>query len=52
MHMAWAARFNARDVDGMLEFFEPDAVFVPQPGMPTTGEDSVKFAIDNPFGTA
>jgi uncharacterized protein (TIGR02246 family) len=41
LHMAWAARFNARDVDGMLEFFEPDAVFVPQPGMPTTGEDSV-----------
>ena len=23
MHMAWAARFNAKDVDGMLEFFEP-----------------------------
>ncbi|WP_258006609.1 DUF4440 domain-containing protein [Arthrobacter sp. AFG20] len=41
MQMAWAARFNARDVDGMLEMFEPDAVFVPQPGMPTTGEDSV-----------
>ena len=41
MQMAWAARFNARDIDGMLELFEPDAVFVPQPGMPTTGEDSV-----------
>lgn len=40
MQMAWAARFNARDVDGMLELFEPDAVFS-QPGMPTTGEDSV-----------
>jgi uncharacterized protein (TIGR02246 family) len=41
MHMAWAERFNARDIDGMLGFFEPDAVFVPQPGTPTTGEDSV-----------
>jgi uncharacterized protein (TIGR02246 family) len=46
MHMAWAARFNARDVDGMLEFFEPDALFVPQPGMPTTGEDSVNAMME------
>lgn len=41
LHTAWAERFNARDVDGMMEFFEPDGVFVPQPGTPTTGEDSL-----------
>jgi uncharacterized protein (TIGR02246 family) len=40
-HTAWAERFNARDVDGMMEFFEPDGVVVPQPGTPTTGEDSL-----------
>jgi ketosteroid isomerase-like protein len=38
LHTAWAERFNARDVDGMMDFFEPDGVFVPQPGTPTTGK--------------
>lgn len=40
-HTAWAERFNAGDADGMMELFEPDAVFVAQPGTPTTGEDSL-----------
>jgi ketosteroid isomerase-like protein len=39
-YAAWAERFNARDLDGMLALYEPGAVFVPQPGTSTTGEDS------------
>ncbi|EMY33655.1 hypothetical protein D477_013646 [Arthrobacter crystallopoietes BAB-32] len=40
LHAAWAERFNAKDLDGMLELFEQDAVFVPQPGAPTTGGET------------
>ena len=39
LHTAWADRFNAQDVDGMLAFAETESVFVPQPGIVTTGDD-------------
>jgi ketosteroid isomerase-like protein len=39
LHAAWADRFNAQDVDGMLVFAETESVFVPQPGIITTGND-------------
>ena len=39
LHTAWADRFNAQDVDGMLRFAEMESVFVPQPGIITTGND-------------
>jgi ketosteroid isomerase-like protein len=39
LHTAWADRFNAQDVDGMLACAETESVFVPQPGMVTTGDD-------------
>jgi ketosteroid isomerase-like protein len=39
LHTAWADRFNAQDVDGMLAFAETASVFVPQPGIVTTGDD-------------
>lgn len=42
LHAAWADRFNAQDVDGMMDLWERDAVFVPQPGVPTNGDDSRK----------
>lgn len=38
LHPAWAAAFNASDLDAMLALAEPDQVFVPQPGTPTQGE--------------
>jgi ketosteroid isomerase-like protein len=39
LHTAWADRFNAQDVDGMLACAETESVFVPRPGMVTTGDD-------------
>ncbi len=39
LHPAWADRFNAADVDGMLALAEPDSGFAPQPGVVVTGED-------------
>ena len=38
LHTTWAARFNAKDLDGMLALAEPGSVFVPQPGVVVTGE--------------
>ena len=40
LHPAWADRFNAQDLDGMLALAEPDSTFVPQPGAATTGADA------------
>lgn len=39
LHPAWAERFNAGDVDGMLALAEPGSAFVPQPGHLVTGAD-------------
>jgi ketosteroid isomerase-like protein len=38
LHTAWADRFNALDVDGMLALAETESVFVPQPGVVTSGD--------------
>ncbi|GAB2577473.1 hypothetical protein GCM10027168_08030 [Streptomyces capparidis] len=35
---AFAERFNRRDPRAVAELYEPDAVFVPAPGSPVTGE--------------
>ena len=39
LHRAWAERFNAADVDGMLALAEPGSAFVPQPGVVVVGDD-------------
>ena len=38
LHAAWAARFNAKDLDGMIMLAEEGSVFVPQPGVVVEGE--------------
>jgi ketosteroid isomerase-like protein len=37
-HAAWAERFNARDLEGMLDLYETDAVLVTEPGASTPRE--------------
>ena len=44
LHTAWAARFNAKDLDGVVALAEPDSVFVPQPGVVVAGEAAVRSA--------
>lgn len=39
LHPAWADRFNAGDLDGMLALAEPNSGFVPQPGTLLRGDD-------------
>jgi ketosteroid isomerase-like protein len=44
LHTTWAARFNAKDLDGMVALAETDSVFVPQPGAVVAGEAAVRSA--------
>lgn len=39
LHPAWAERFNAGDVDGMLALAEPGSGFAPAPGTLVTGDE-------------
>ncbi|MFF2274120.1 YybH family protein [Agromyces sp. NPDC058136] len=46
LNVAFAERFNARDVDDLLALFAPDAVFVPAPGQPLQGTEQVRAALE------
>ncbi|MFF2390135.1 YybH family protein [Agromyces sp. NPDC058104] len=46
LNLAFAARFNARDVEGLLALNAPDAVFVPAPGQPVQGTQQVRAALE------
>ncbi|UOQ90955.1 nuclear transport factor 2 family protein [Agromyces endophyticus] len=43
--LAFAERFNAQDLDGLLALNAPGAVFVPAPGQPVEG-DAVRSALE------
>lgn len=45
LNLAFADRFNARDIDGLLALNAPDVVFVPAPGVALQG-DAVKGALE------
>jgi uncharacterized protein (TIGR02246 family) len=47
----WMERFNAGDIEGLLDLYEPDALFVPEPGAkPLSGPDAVRdFAANFPL---
>ena len=40
LHPAWAERFNAQDLEGLMSFAEPDCIFAPQPGLGLTGAEN------------
>lgn len=50
LNLAFAERFNARDVDGLMALNAPDVVFVPAPGQPITGEAAVRGALEQFLG--
>jgi uncharacterized protein (TIGR02246 family) len=35
------------DLDGMLELYEPEAAFAPQPGRTVTGRDEIRAALES-----
>ncbi|MFF2372148.1 YybH family protein [Agromyces sp. NPDC058110] len=52
LNLAFAERFNARDLDGLMALNAPDVVFVPAPGQPVQGESAVRGALEQFLGLA
>lgn len=50
LNLAFAERFNARDVDGLMGLMAPGAVFVPAPGQPLSGEAEVRGGLEQFLG--
>ncbi|MGW8484158.1 YybH family protein [Microbacterium sp. NPDC055903] len=45
LNLAFAERFNARDIDALMALNAPNAVFVPAPGQPVEGEEGIRGAL-------
>jgi uncharacterized protein (TIGR02246 family) len=45
IHRLFERAFNADDLEGLLELYEPDAVLVPQPGVVVEGIDGIRDAL-------
>ncbi|UNK72070.1 nuclear transport factor 2 family protein [Microbacterium sp. H1-D42] len=45
LNLAFADRFNARDLDGLMALNVADVVFVPAPGQPVQGDEAVRGAL-------
>lgn len=50
LNLAFAERFNARDLDGLMALNTDDVVFVPAPGQPVQGEAAVRGALEQFLG--
>ena len=46
-HRLWGDAYTAGDLDGMLELYEPDATWMPQPGNVVTGLDAIREHLTN-----
>jgi uncharacterized protein (TIGR02246 family) len=45
LHSLWAEGVNRGDLDGLMELYEPDAVFVAQPGTVVSGGVAIREAL-------
>ena len=45
MHSVFLDKFNRGDVPGLVDLYEPDAAFCPQPGVVLRGLDAIRPAI-------
>jgi len=45
MNAAFAAAVNDRDLDGLVDLYEPEALLVPQPGERALGRDEIRAAL-------
>lgn len=50
LNLAFADRFNAGDLDGLMALNAADVVFVPAPGQPLQGEEAVRGALEQFLG--
>lgn len=46
LHIAFAERFNAGDIEGLLALNVPGAVLVPAPGQPLSEPDAVRAGLE------
>lgn len=46
LNAAFAERFNANDLDGLMALNTAEVVFVPAPGQPVTGQATVRAALE------
>ena len=44
-HRAWEKAYNGRNVEALVELYEPDATLFPQPGNPVTGQAAIREAL-------
>jgi uncharacterized protein (TIGR02246 family) len=42
MMQAWGDRFRARDLDGLMELFEPDAIWISDKGEVISGHEGIR----------
>ena len=45
VHRLFAERFQAGDLEGLVQLYEPTATFVPEPGKPVGGHAAIREAI-------
>ena len=45
MHRLFEDRFNAGDLDGLMELYEPDAALIAQPGSVAHGSEQMRAAL-------
>lgn len=50
LNLAFADRFNARDLDGLVALNTDEVVFVPAPGVPVQGAAAVRGALEQFLG--
>jgi len=44
-HRLWAERFNGGDLEGLVAFYEPNAILMPQPGQAVSGTAAIREAL-------
>ncbi len=45
MHAKFELLFNAGDVEGLLDLYEPEAILIPSPEGPVRGRDGIRAAL-------
>lgn len=44
LSQSWARNFNDNNLEGLVALFEPDALFMPQPGKTVSGDAAIREA--------
>ena len=44
LHRLFTQAFNSGDVEALLDLYEPEAIFIPEPGQTAKGRDTIREA--------